>query len=70
MLQVVDVGALPQFTIREDRIAGTTQKWRNWAETREIDEWLQTIAGVLDQGWNDQYAIFSFFSFQVHINNP
>lgn len=54
MVQVVDAGALPQFTVREDRIAGTTQKWRNWAESREVDEWMQTVAGILEQGWNDQ----------------
>ncbi|PPQ79564.1 hypothetical protein CVT25_003446 [Psilocybe cyanescens] len=53
---VVDAGALPQFTVREDRIAGTTQKWRNWAESREVDEWMQTVAGILEQGWNDQLA--------------
>ncbi|KAF8901703.1 actin-related protein Arp4p [Gymnopilus junonius] len=52
----VDVGAMPKFTFREDRIAGTTESWRNWAEAREVDEWVQTVAGVLEQGWNDQQA--------------
>ncbi|CAA7260168.1 unnamed protein product [Cyclocybe aegerita] len=53
---LVDAGAPPKFTIRQDRIAGTTESWRNWAETREIDEWVQSVAGVLDQGWNDAVA--------------
>ncbi|KIM45811.1 hypothetical protein M413DRAFT_16653 [Hebeloma cylindrosporum] len=52
----VDPGALPNFALRQDRIAGTTDSWRAWAQAREVDEWVQTIAGVLDQGWNDQLA--------------
>lgn len=44
----------PKFELRQDRIAGTTQKWKDWAEAREVDEWTQSVAGVLDQGWNDQ----------------
>lgn len=44
----------PQYVIRQDRIAGTTDTWRTWADNREVDEWMQNIAGVLDQGWNDQ----------------
>ncbi|KZT26937.1 actin-like protein Arp4p [Neolentinus lepideus HHB14362 ss-1] len=44
----------PKFTPREDRIAQTTNSWRVWAESREVDEWVQSVAGVLDQGWNEQ----------------
>lgn len=44
---------LPQFTIRQDRVAKTTESWRQWAEEREVDEWIQHCAAVLDQGWND-----------------
>ncbi|KJA24495.1 hypothetical protein HYPSUDRAFT_200384 [Hypholoma sublateritium FD-334 SS-4] len=50
----VDVNALPNYQLRQNRIAGTTNSWRNWAENREVDEWLQTVAGVLEPGWNDQ----------------
>jgi len=50
----VDTGHPPKFTLRPDRIAGTTESWRMWAETHEVDEWLQSVAGVVDQGWNDQ----------------
>ncbi|EPQ59552.1 actin-like protein Arp4p [Gloeophyllum trabeum ATCC 11539] len=44
----------PKFTLREDRMAKTTDSWRIWAESREVDEWIQSVAGVLDQGWNEQ----------------
>ncbi|KAF8204956.1 actin-related protein Arp4p [Pholiota molesta] len=50
----VDAGALPNYTLRQDRVPGTTESWRVWAENREVDEWLQTVAGVVEQGWNDQ----------------
>ena len=50
----VDPGVPPQYTLRQDRIAGTTSSWRAWAEAREVDEWIHSVAGVLDQGWNDQ----------------
>ncbi|KAF8232445.1 Actin/actin-like protein [Tricholoma matsutake] len=53
----VEPNAPPQFTLREDRIAGTTNTWRAWAENRELDEWIQSVAGVLEQGWNDQAAL-------------
>jgi actin-like protein 6A len=54
--QPVEVGAPPRFTLREDRVKGTTDSWRTWYEAREVDEWIQSVAGVLEQGWNDQYA--------------
>ncbi|KAF9008686.1 actin-like protein Arp4p [Cyathus striatus] len=52
----VDAGALPRFNIREDRRPKTTESWRLWAENGEVEEWIQSVAGVLDQGWNDQAA--------------
>ncbi|EKM80508.1 hypothetical protein AGABI1DRAFT_113677 [Agaricus bisporus var. burnettii JB137-S8] len=45
-----------QFTARQDRIPKTTETWQSWAEEREIDEWIQHCAAVLDQGWNDAAA--------------
>ncbi|KAF7965877.1 hypothetical protein HWV62_41160 [Athelia sp. TMB] len=48
--------APPRYTLREDRIAGTTESWKRWSEVNEVDEWIQSVAGVLDQGWNDQAA--------------
>ncbi|KAH6915145.1 brg1-associated factor b [Coprinopsis sp. MPI-PUGE-AT-0042] len=50
----VDIGQKPIFTLRQDRIAQTTDSWRLWAEAKEVDEWIQTVAAVSDQGWNDQ----------------
>ncbi|KAI0356605.1 actin-like protein Arp4p [Trametes cingulata] len=52
----VDTGVPPKFTLREDRAAGTTDTWRAWAEAHEVDEWIQSVAGVLPQGWNEQAA--------------
>ncbi|KAL4076536.1 actin family, partial [Scleroderma yunnanense] len=52
----VEPSAPPIFTLREDRRAGTTESWRAWYEAREVDEWIQSVAGVLDQGWNEQVA--------------
>ncbi|KIO00756.1 hypothetical protein M404DRAFT_16358 [Pisolithus tinctorius Marx 270] len=52
----VEPSAPPRFTLREDRSAGTTESWTTWYETREVDEWIHTVAGVLDQGWNEQAA--------------
>jgi len=50
----VEPHALPRFTLREDRVSGTTESWKKWYEANEVDEWIQSVAGVLDQGWNDQ----------------
>lgn len=55
-LQPVDAGIPAKFTLREDRQAGTTESWRAWAENHEVEEWIQSIAGILPQGWNDQFA--------------
>ncbi|EGO27381.1 hypothetical protein SERLADRAFT_460685 [Serpula lacrymans var. lacrymans S7.9] len=52
----VESSAPPQYALRTDRMAGTTESWRVWYENREVDEWIQSVAGVLDQGWNDQAA--------------
>ncbi|CAL1702296.1 unnamed protein product [Somion occarium] len=54
--QAVDAGVPPRFTLRADRQAGTTESWRKWYEDREVEEWIQAVAGVLDQGWNEQAA--------------
>ncbi|KAI0346919.1 Actin/actin-like protein [Trametopsis cervina] len=54
--QPVDIAVQPRFTLREDRIAGTTESWKTWYEARETEEWVQSVAGVLDQGWNDHLA--------------
>ena len=45
---------MPIFTLKEERISGVTPSWREWYEAREVDEWVMSIAGVLDQGWNEQ----------------
>ncbi|EAU84581.1 brg1-associated factor b [Coprinopsis cinerea okayama7 len=50
----VDIGQQPIFTLRQDRLAQTTESWRLWAEAKEVDEWIQTVAAVSEQGWNDQ----------------
>ncbi|KAI0829481.1 actin-like protein Arp4p [Trametes gibbosa] len=52
----VDAGRPPKFQLREDRLAGTTDTWRAWAESHEVEEWIHSVAGVLPQGWNEQAA--------------
>jgi hypothetical protein len=47
----------PQFTVRQNRVTSTTETWKRWAEEREVDEWIQHCAAVLDQGWNDAYVL-------------
>jgi len=52
----VEAGIVPRFTVREDRFAKTTPSLASYYENREVEEWVQSVAGVLDQGWNDQAA--------------
>ncbi|KAF8803902.1 actin-related protein Arp4p [Phlegmacium glaucopus] len=52
----VDPGVAPKYTLRRERELGLTDSWRQWAEAREVEEWIQSVAGVLEQGWNDQVA--------------
>ena len=58
----VDPGAPPKYTLRRDRELGLTDSWRQWAEAREVEEWIQSVAGVLEQGWNDQ-SVFVYLKF-------
>ncbi|KAF8505513.1 actin-like protein Arp4p [Russula emetica] len=51
----VESGA-PRFTMREDRFSKTTPSLASYYENLEVEEWIQSVAGVLDQGWNDQAA--------------
>ena len=52
----MDHGTAPRFTKREDRFSKTTPSLASYYENLEVEEWIQSVAGVLDQGWNDQYA--------------
>ncbi|PBL02288.1 actin-related protein Arp4p [Armillaria gallica] len=52
----VEPNSPPKYALRDDRLVGTTDSWRQWYEAREVDEWLQTVGGVLETGWNDQAA--------------
>ncbi|KAI9510436.1 actin family [Russula earlei] len=52
----VEAGSPPRFTVREDRLSKTTPSLASYYENREVEEWVQTVAGVLDQGWNEQAA--------------
>ncbi|EIN10671.1 actin-like protein Arp4p [Punctularia strigosozonata HHB-11173 SS5] len=54
--QPVEPGNAPRFTLREDRVAQTTSSWKAWYEAREVEEWIQSVAGCMDQGWNDHAA--------------
>ncbi|KIY49570.1 Actin/actin-like protein [Fistulina hepatica ATCC 64428] len=54
--QHVDLNQQPIFDIRKERVVQTTASWRTWAEQVEVEEWIQTVAGVLPNGWNDHSA--------------
>ena len=56
----VDPGVAPKYTLRRERQSGLTDSWRQWAEAREVEEWIQSIAGVLEQGWNDQFVFYIY----------
>jgi len=56
-LQPVALNKPPSFTIREDRARMTTESWRQWAEQREVDEWIAGVAGVLEHGFSEQLRI-------------
>ena len=60
-VQPVEAGALPRFAVREDRLSKTTPSLASYYENREVEEWIQSVAGVLDQGWNDQCAFILFY---------
>jgi hypothetical protein len=65
--QAVESGALPRFTMREDRFSKTTPSLASYYENLEVEEWIQSVAGVLDQGWNDQYAFRSSQPSSKHV---
>ncbi|KAF8592529.1 brg1-associated factor b [Ramaria rubella] len=46
----------PSFTIREDRARTMTESWRQWAQQREVDEWIAGVAGVLEHGFSEHAA--------------
>jgi hypothetical protein len=58
---------MPRFTMREDRFSKTTPSLASYYENLEVEEWIQSVAGVLDQGWNDQYAFHSSQPSSKHV---
>ncbi|EIM88243.1 brg1-associated factor b [Stereum hirsutum FP-91666 SS1] len=52
----VEPNAPPRYVARDDRIPHTTDSLRLYYETREVDEWIQSVAGVVEQGWNEHQA--------------
>jgi hypothetical protein len=53
--------------MREDRFSKTTPSLASYYENLEVEEWIQSVAGVLDQGWNDQYAFHSSQPSSKHV---
>lgn len=43
-----------------------TESWRGWYEAKEVEEWVQSVAGILDQGWNDQYVLFPYHIYRMN----
>jgi len=46
----------PKSILREDRIKDTTESWRAWAESCEVEECVNGVSGVLENGWNEGSA--------------
>lgn len=46
----------PKSILREDRVSQTTESWRAWAESCEVEEWVNGVSGVLENGWNEGYV--------------
>jgi hypothetical protein len=42
----------------------TTDSWKSWAELREVDEWLLSMAGIFEQGW-DKKSVLPFQSMKI-----
>jgi len=57
--EAVNPSTKPKFVLRKERVenGATTDSWRKFYEAREVDEWLQSVPGVLDQGWNEHAAM-------------
>ena len=53
--------------MRDDRFSKTTPSLASYYENLEVEEWIQSVAGVLDQGWNDQYAFRSSQPSSKHV---
>jgi hypothetical protein len=53
--------------MRDDRLSKTTPSLASYYENLEVEEWIQSVAGVLDQGWNDQYAFRSSQPSSKHV---
>jgi len=64
-LQPVALNKPTSFAIRQDRARLTTESWRQWAEQREVDEWIAGVAGVLEHGFSEQLRVPTF----PHKNN-
>ena len=55
--QPVGLNAPPQYIPRDDRMRETTEGWNNWAQSREIEEWLASAGGVIETGWTEPCVV-------------
>lgn len=57
--EATEPAAKPKFTWHKKRVenGATTDSWRKFYEAREVEEWMQSVAGILHQGWNEQQAM-------------
>jgi len=52
----IEIGRPHQAILREDRISRTTESWRQWAEAREVEEWVAATNAVIETGWTEAAA--------------
>ena len=51
--QPIEIGRPHQAVLREDRISRTTESWKQWAEAREVEEWVAATNAVIETGWTE-----------------
>lgn len=50
----VPAGAAPRFSLRDDRVQGTTDSWREWAEGRVVEGFREATGAVFESRYEDR----------------
>lgn len=45
----------PKFTLRDDRLPGTTASWRAYAEGKIVEGWRENCAAVSETAFDERY---------------
>jgi actin-like protein 6B len=50
----VSAGVAPRFNLRQERVAGTTDSWRDWAECRVVESFREATGAVFETKYEDR----------------